>query len=124
VEAIPTAAARILTEDLELGTMSIIQSCVLTLVACIYTALHLNVPSKKGLWNNLLVKIRWVLLALLAPEIVLYIAAVQFTQAVKLRDLLNELRKKKPGSEDVSQPSIPWGYEHPIRRWSLLLTES
>ncbi|PQE22158.1 hypothetical protein CJF31_00011267 [Rutstroemia sp. NJR-2017a BVV2] len=28
------------------GTMSILQSCILTLMASVYTAIHLNVPKK------------------------------------------------------------------------------
>ncbi|KAJ3468187.1 hypothetical protein MRS44_002252 [Fusarium solani] len=36
------------------GTLDILQSCVLTLVACIYTALHLDVPTKTK-WHRILI---------------------------------------------------------------------
>jgi hypothetical protein len=76
------------------GTMSILQSCVLTLLACIYTAIHLNVPEKKDWLNLLWKKLQWVLLALFAPEIVLYIAGMQFFDAWRVKRHLQELQKR------------------------------
>jgi hypothetical protein len=74
------------------GTMSILQSCILTLVASIYTAIHLNVPKKQDWLSVLLTKAQWVLLALLAPEIVLYSAASQFLEAFAFRKRIRELQ--------------------------------
>src|SRR3954468_14912040 len=68
------------------GTMAIIQSCIVTLIACIYTAIHLNVPEKTDWWSLLLTKARWVSLALIAPEIVVLSAARQFLKALRLRN--------------------------------------
>lgn len=82
------------------GTMSIIQSCVLTLVACIYTALHLNVPFRTDFTSILVLKIKWVAIALFAPEIVLYMAASQFFQARRLKVALQSLQSK---SENVDK---------------------
>ena len=89
------------------GTMAILQSCLLTLFACIYTAIHLNVPEKKDwlslLWNKAL----WVLLALLAPELVLYNAATQFLEAYKFR---NKIRDLQASSETVDKEVRPSSY--------------
>lgn len=51
------------------GTTDILYSCVITLIACIYTALHLNIPPPKS--NLVWQKVKWVFSALIAPEIVL-----------------------------------------------------
>jgi hypothetical protein len=83
------------------GTIAIVQSCLLTLVACIYTALHLNVPKKKDWRSLLLLKTQWVLAALFAPELVLYHAATQFFQARKLRNRLWDLQNGLSDDERV-----------------------
>ncbi|CAM1505143.1 Fc.00g107800.m01.CDS01 [Cosmosporella sp. VM-42] len=82
------------------STNDILKSSMLTLVACIYTALHLNVPSKTSWYHILLLKVKWVLTALLAPEIVLYIAINQLQQAWRLR---RDLRKLQAESETVDK---------------------
>jgi len=74
------------------GTMAILQSCVLTLVACVYTAIHLNVPEKNDWQSLLLTKVKWVLLALFAPELVLFSAASQFLEALRFRKRIRELQ--------------------------------
>jgi hypothetical protein len=76
------------------GTTSILWSCLVTLVACIYTAIHLNVPTETGTWTRLLQKLKWVLTALIAPEIVLYCASYQFIEARSLIRELNKLEKQ------------------------------
>ncbi|RSL47302.1 hypothetical protein CEP54_013473 [Fusarium duplospermum] len=76
------------------GTMDILQSCLLTLVACIYTALHLNVPEKTAWYQILWPKTQWVALTLFAPEIVLYMAADQLQRAWTLRRKLRDLQSR------------------------------
>lgn len=70
------------------GTLDIVWSCVLTLTACIYTALHLNIPSNT--WR----KVKWAAIALVSPELVLYSALVQFQEA---RSLVKKLNKQRFG---------------------------
>lgn len=72
------------------GTLDIVWSCVLTLTACIYTALHLNIPSH--VWR----KIRWAAIALGAPELVLYTALEQFLEA---RDVVKQLNEQRFGEK-------------------------
>lgn len=80
------------------GTSDILQSCILTLFACVYTALHLNIPDRNAsdlrlLWD----KFRWVVITLIAPEIVLYYAGSQFWDARSLAMYLQEKELAKLG---------------------------
>ncbi|KAJ4289316.1 hypothetical protein N0V88_007067 [Collariella sp. IMI 366227] len=80
------------------GTTRILLSCLLTLFACVYTALHLNVPKRgAGFWKLLGDKCVWVLVALVAPEILLYYACSQFIEA---RKLVKYLRAKEMEEKD------------------------
>ncbi|GJC83859.1 hypothetical protein ColLi_06697 [Colletotrichum liriopes] len=76
------------------GTADILWTCIVTLVACVYTVLHLNVPTKSGMWATFKYKIRWAFCAILTPETVLLVAVTQFRDARALRMELNKLRDK------------------------------
>lgn len=82
------------------GTSDILWSCIVTLVACVYTALHLNIPGRSGKWRRLLQKLKWTVTALLAPEVVLYVASSQFLRA---RTLARELREEHARSEKIDK---------------------
>ena len=56
------------------GTFDIIWSCVLTLTACVYSAIHLDVPPRNSTFLYSSRKIRGAILGLLGPEIVLFYA--------------------------------------------------
>lgn len=61
------------------GTSDILWSCIVTLTACVYSALHLNIPpANEGKLKFYWRKLKWVAIALFAPEIVLYCALTQF----------------------------------------------
>ena len=75
------------------GTFDIAWSCLLTTLACIYNAIHLNVPRRNtGKWRLLLRKVKWATIALLAPEIVLYTATTQILDAHKVKKEVNAMR--------------------------------
>ncbi|CZR53645.1 uncharacterized protein PAC_03525 [Phialocephala subalpina] len=75
------------------GTADILWSCLLTLTACIYNAIHLNVPaSYESRLRHLGRRLMWVAMALFAPEIVLYTAYAQYSEARTLVKVLNSLR--------------------------------
>lgn len=71
------------------STFDLIRSCILTLLLCVWTAIHLNIPGyearkQKGAFKwfrKLAKKLLWMLVGLVAPEVVLYIAWNQFIQA-------------------------------------------
>ncbi|KAF8242337.1 hypothetical protein K440DRAFT_495513, partial [Wilcoxina mikolae CBS 423.85] len=61
------------------GTASILYSCIITLILCVYSALHPNVPaygeSRLVTYRR---AVKWALIALIAPEVVLLSAYFQF----------------------------------------------
>ena len=86
------------------GTSDILWSCIVTLTACVYTAIHLNVPPPhEGRWQFLWRKSKWVALALFAPEIVLYCALTQLLQAWIFIREMNELWDTQQASLDHSE---------------------
>jgi hypothetical protein len=78
------------------GTWDILYSCVFTLVLCVYTAIHLNVPARNDSTSTIwLRKIKWVLIAIFGPEIVVLTALDQWFMA---RDLLDDLKDLRTGN--------------------------
>ncbi|KAF4980411.1 hypothetical protein FZEAL_3564 [Fusarium zealandicum] len=78
------------------GTFRLLYSCLFTLTLCVYTAIHLNVPRRRetGLelfWR----KLKWVIVAIFAPELVLYAAYVQWHVASDMCKSLNGLAETK-----------------------------
>jgi hypothetical protein len=86
------------------GTFGILSACVATTLLCVWTALHLNVPlpsetrwhwySSIRFWRKTL----WLSLGLLAPDLVVYTAWYQFTEARKV--LASKRQFEKIGSRD------------------------
>ena len=71
------------------GTWSLLYSCTFTLVLCVWTAIHLNVPSyHESQISRWLRKLKWVLLAIIAPELGVYTA---FEQYFQVKELIGEL---------------------------------
>ena len=64
------------------GTFTLVSSCVFTLTICVYSAMHLNVPprgeSSAKFWLR---NIRWALLGIFGPELVVFIAWKQYLSA-------------------------------------------
>ncbi|KAH8668060.1 hypothetical protein BGZ60DRAFT_564343 [Tricladium varicosporioides] len=83
------------------GTTDILYSCIITLIACIYTALHLNIPAPKS--NLVWQKVKWVFAALIAPEIVLYCASSQWIMARNLKKNLRRLRNTQLDADGHSK---------------------
>ena len=77
------------------GTTTILWSCIITLIACLYTALHLNVPGDTKALPMLREKFKWVIIGLVAPEIVLYLASSQFLEARHLSKELTRLWREQ-----------------------------
>jgi len=109
------------------GTMTILWSCILTLTACIYTALHLNVPSDASKARNMASKAKWVLIGLLAPEVVLYLACSQYLEARRLVKELNRMARTQKGEDngcDVSKDPAAHGSlskQLDVGRWAAYL---
>ena len=52
------------------GTFDILTTCAITMLLCVWTAVHLNVSPPGTFWKPMLRKVGWLVLALLAPELV------------------------------------------------------
>ena len=67
------------------GTFTLVSSCVLTLIICVYSAMHLNVPPRHESIIQFWVRnIRWALLGIFGPELVVFIAWKQYLSAKSL----------------------------------------
>ena len=57
------------------GTFDILSSCVITLLLCVWSAVHINVPRPGSSWGNRMgTRILWSTLALFAPGMVAFTA--------------------------------------------------
>lgn len=52
------------------GTFSLLSTCLVTMSLCVWSALHLNLATNKALAAQILRKTTWLVLGLLAPELV------------------------------------------------------
>ena len=76
------------------GTSNILQSCLITTSLCVWTALHLNLkehddPTFLRISYQTWRKAGWLMIGLLAPEMVVYTAWYQRSEAKGLRDRYN-----------------------------------
>ena len=57
------------------GTYDILSTCILTMLLCVWNAVHLNVPVPgTGFWGLFFRKAGWLTLGLLCPEMLAYTA--------------------------------------------------
>ncbi|PSN66670.1 hypothetical protein BS50DRAFT_493793 [Corynespora cassiicola Philippines] len=79
------------------GTYDLIISCVLTLTVCVWSALHLNVPTENStLTQRNLRRTRWILLGIFAPELVVSTAFAQYLTAKWLRrEIMQDVEYRK-----------------------------
>lgn len=76
------------------GTPSLLISCILTLILCVWSALHLNVPAQNHtLVSDLWLNTRWIITGIYAPELVVFAAWRQWCSAKLLHKLVTETIK-------------------------------
>lgn len=93
------------------GTFSLIISCVLTLILCVWSALHLNVPSNsQTALESLMAQSRWIVTGVYAPELVVFTAWRQWSSAKLLSSLVEE-RRDYMSSNIGKQPCDAWDGE-------------
>ena len=104
------------------GTFSILSSCVLTLSLCVWSAIHLNVPAhgetKVQAW---LKTTKWVLLGIVAPELVTWVAWRQYASAKHLQEKVRQ-HFEESNSTTPRKSEIGHGLESMGRSsgWSLV----
>ena len=79
------------------GTENILYSCFNTLFLCAWTAFHPNMQSVDSKFWALLHRLRWMFLAIVLPEVVLFSAWSQWWAAKDLKDEVNRLGQQIPG---------------------------
>ena len=93
------------------GTTSLLLSCVLTLVLCVWSALHLNVPQQNAKpLQTLLCNARWVITGVYAPELVVFTAWRQWASARLLGKLVAKLSAESTGKKQLPAPRITPGF--------------
>lgn len=84
------------TEPPERGTLTLVYSCLLTIFACTWTVLHLNVPgpSDSG-WTRFARKTKWMAITILLPEFVFSKAVCELRLALKNLSGFDKMIHKK-----------------------------
>ncbi|KAF1843612.1 uncharacterized protein K460DRAFT_341965, partial [Cucurbitaria berberidis CBS 394.84] len=112
------------SEPNERGTLNILSTCLITLILCVYTCLHVDIPEHgKTPWTHVLKrKLFWLLPGIFAPEIVAFIAARQWFFArnleIHMRSLLDPLVLQ------TSKDSSAFGYLRSHRSRGLIRLHS
>ena len=76
------------------GTFGIISFCFSTLIICIWSALHFNIPIRRyTATRRLFLQVSWMFIALLAPELLLCLA---INEMISARVLLKKVLKFHP----------------------------
>jgi hypothetical protein len=86
------------SEPTHRGTFSILSSCLITMVLCIWTAVHLNLPEHRKESQQVYRKILWLVLGLFAPEVVVWNAR---GQRKKMKWLSSDMRRKGYMAEET-----------------------
>ena len=77
-------------EPTQRGTFGIISFCLSTLIICIWSTLHFNIPTRRfSTTRCFFFQVAWMIVALLAPELLLYYAINErITAGVLLKKVL------------------------------------
>lgn len=86
------------------GTLGIVITCVSTLLICVWHAVHLNISVRYSGWRSLKIKMGWMITGIVAPELLLCIALMEFSSAVVFRDKANKILSERPS--DVERPEL------------------
>ena len=88
------------------GTVGLLSTCILTLFLCVWTAMHLNVfPQNTSSIRRAIHKTSWALLALFAPEVVLWRAISQWQSARTLYHQRNQILLRKSTEATPTAPT-------------------
>lgn len=85
-------------EPRERGTFSILSSCLTTLVLCVWTAVHLNIPETGKEHLQKYRRAGWLVLGLLAPELVAWNAWEQYRKASRITQKVYQTYPRTPTS--------------------------
>lgn len=95
------------------GTPGLIISCLLTLILCVWSALHLNVPRQgRGNRETLLLNILWITAGIYAPELVVFTAWRQWSSARLLSKTVKATHTAGGESETILRRKHRWTMTH------------
>lgn len=95
------------------GTPSLIISCVLTLVLCVWSALHLNVPAKgQTALQKLTLNTRWIIAGIYCPELVVFTAWRQWSSARILQQVVDDSLESQDGKLHSVSRNHQWTMTH------------
>ncbi|KAK3316821.1 hypothetical protein B0H66DRAFT_306120 [Apodospora peruviana] len=103
------------------GTWSILSTCLITLSLCIWTVSHLNIPEHGKRGKQVWRKTIWLLLGLVAPETIAWIAYLQRQDQIHLRrEIYDVLGDSLPGGENKQRRwfgswAVVWPKSRPVR---------
>ncbi|GAB0140503.1 hypothetical protein EsHS_00001123 [Epichloe bromicola] len=103
------------------GTISLVLSCLLTLVLCVWSALHLNVPerNRKGI-TTIWINFRWILAGIYSPEMVVFAAWRQWCSARMLNGHVQSLLEEQgAGRHDSNATGSVKGPQQCTVTWSM-----
>ncbi|KAJ3724048.1 hypothetical protein C8R42DRAFT_541275, partial [Lentinula raphanica] len=63
------------------GTFDIVSTCFTTLLLCLWSAVHVDIPAHSGRLRGLWVRVGWIFIGLITPETLLFIAYRQWSIA-------------------------------------------
>ncbi|KAI1145625.1 hypothetical protein F4825DRAFT_443416 [Nemania diffusa] len=81
------------------GTLGIVENCLVTIFACTWSIQHLNVPGKDDTHTTKFLRtLKWMLISILLPELILAHAILQLAMAVQGLDAMQDagIRVKYP----------------------------
>lgn len=95
------------------GTPSLVISCLVTLVLCVWSAVHLNVPRRdqtKG--QAVFLILRWIIAGIYAPELVVFAAWRQWSSAKILQQIVEDSLNSASANGSVPRRRSTWTMAH------------
>lgn len=95
------------------GTWDIVSTCLSTIIACTWSIQHLNIPATDdGRWKKGGRKVKWMMITVLFPELVLIHAMLEFYMAWSALRLMGKEQKSVEWPWWAQMPSFSWLPSH------------
>lgn len=89
------------------GTVTLLTSCLLTLGLCVWSSMHLDIPRRQYPQIKLLLQyVKWSLLGVFGPELVVYVAWRQLNSARTLRGIVRTALAELEPDEEEGEKSV------------------
>ncbi len=84
-------------EPRQRGTIGLVTSCLFTIVICVWNTLHMNLPADdESPMRIFFHKLKWMVIALLAPEFLFPVALDELLVLKEFREDLRRLERERP----------------------------